>query len=73
MISIRRAFLATAVAALSLSGIVEAQTGAPVTTVLKAARMITIASPSVVSDAAIVVTGNRIISAGKASSIAIPP
>ncbi|MEO8193580.1 MAG: amidohydrolase family protein [Gemmatimonadales bacterium] len=42
------------------------------TVVLRAARMITVASPAVVHDAAIVVTGDRIIAAGPASTVAIP-
>ncbi len=39
---------------------------------LKAARMITIASPAVVPDAVVVVNGDRIVAAGRASSVSIP-
>src|SRR5688500_7744660 len=45
---------------------------APVTTVLRAARMITIASPSVVNDAVIVVTGDRLVAAGSSGRVSIP-
>lgn len=47
-------------------------TSPPATTVLRAARMITIASPAVVTNAAIVVTGDRIVAAGPATSVPIP-
>ena len=50
----------------------QAQAPAQETVVLKAARMLTIASPAIVRDAAIVVTGDRIVAAGPASSVAIP-
>lgn len=60
------------IAGIAFSGGLGAQTPAPSTVVLKAARMITVANPAVVSDAAIVVTGNKIVSAGKASGIPIP-
>lgn len=49
-----------------------AQTPGAQTIVLRAARMITIASSSVVGDAAIVVSGDRIVAAGAASSLTIP-
>src|SRR5688572_23173177 len=45
---------------------------APSTVVLRAARMITIASPEVVQNAAVVVTGERIVAAGPSRSVAIP-
>lgn len=64
-------FVTTAVPA-SRAQVPAAQTAPPETVVLKAARMITIASPAVVSNAAIVVTGDRIVAAGPASSVAIP-
>lgn len=50
----------------------QAQAPAQETVVLKATRMLTIASPAIVRDAAIVVTGDRIVAAGPASSVAIP-
>ena len=59
-----------ALALLCAASISQAQS--PQTTVLKAARMITIASPSVIRDAAIVVTGNKIVAAGPASNVATP-
>src|SRR5688500_13561181 len=46
--------------------------GPPVTTVIRANRMITIASPAVVRNAAVVVTGDRIVAAGPSASIAVP-
>jgi imidazolonepropionase-like amidohydrolase len=49
-----------------------AQAPAAETVVLKAARMITIASPTVVGDAVIVVTGDKIVAAGKSSSVTVP-
>ena len=45
---------------------------APTTTAIRAARMITIASPTVVQNAVVVVTGERIVAAGPASSVSIP-
>jgi len=45
---------------------------APATTVIRAARMITIASPSVVPDAVVVVTGDRIVAAGPTASVKVP-
>ena len=45
---------------------------APTTTVIRAARMITVASPTVVGDAVIVVTGDKIVAAGRASSVQVP-
>ncbi len=45
---------------------------APTTTVIRAARMITISSPAVVPNAAIVVTGDRIVAAGPSSSVRVP-
>jgi imidazolonepropionase-like amidohydrolase len=66
----RSAFVA-ATAVLCVS-VMNAQTPSPQTTVIRAARMITIASPSVVRDAAIVVTGDKIVAAGAASSVTIP-
>ena len=51
----------------------SAQTAAsPVTTVIRADRMITIASPGVVRNAAVVVTGDRIVAAGLSTSITVP-
>src|SRR6476659_2475124 len=45
---------------------------AQTTTVIRAARMITIASPAVVRDAVIVVTGDKIVAAGTVSGVSIP-
>jgi imidazolonepropionase-like amidohydrolase len=56
-----------AAAAFVVTGIANAQT-----TVLRAARMITIESPTTVSNAVIVVTGDKIVAAGPASSVTIP-
>ena len=56
-----------AAAAFVVTGIASAQT-----TVLRAARMITIESPATVSNAVIVVTGDKIVAAGPASSVTIP-
>lgn len=50
----------------------QAPAPAPTTTVIRAARMITIASPAVVSNAVVVVTGDRIVAAGPASSVPVP-
>ena len=75
MISLRRsgAFFLIAATAASISGNrLNAQAAAPETVVLKAARMITIASPSVVPDAVIVVTGDKIVAAGPSASVSIP-
>jgi imidazolonepropionase-like amidohydrolase len=44
----------------------------PRTTVLRASRMITIASPAVVTSAVIVVTDDKIVAAGPSSSVSIP-
>ena len=60
------------IACISLSGSAVAQDAPARTVVLHADRMITIASPAVVRNAAIVVTGDRIIAAGPASSVAAP-
>lgn len=65
-------FLMVAVAASARGTLANAQAAPPETVVLKAARMITIASPSIVPDAAIVVTGDRIVAAGRSSSVSIP-
>ncbi|HEX2723311.1 MAG TPA: hypothetical protein VHM24_10355, partial [Gemmatimonadaceae bacterium] len=65
--SIRRVFAGVACFTL-FAGRAGAQ-ALPETIVLKAARMITIASSSVVADAAIVVTGEKIVAAGRASDI----
>ena len=42
------------------------------TTAVRAARMITIASPTLVRDAVVIVTGDKIVAAGPASSVSIP-
>ncbi|MEO7367582.1 MAG: hypothetical protein ABIZ36_06480, partial [Gemmatimonadaceae bacterium] len=49
-----------------------ASTGQSQTTVLRAARMITIESPAVVTNAVIVVTNDKIVAAGPASSVTVP-
>jgi len=49
-----------------------AQAPAPQTIAIRAQRMITIASPSVVRDAVIVVSGEKIVAAGTASSVSVP-
>ena len=66
-----RSLLVVAVVALTAAP-VAAQAPAARSVVVKAARMITMASTSVVRDAAIVVTGDRIVAAGAASSVAVP-
>src|SRR5687767_9629640 len=61
--------------AILVAGPAEAQTPAspaPAVTVIRAARMITIASPAVVRNAVIVVSGDRITAAGPASSVNVP-
>ena len=59
--------------ALASTGL-SAQTPAqPATTVIRAARMITISSPNVVQNAAIVVTGDKIVAAGPSSAVSVPP
>ncbi len=62
----------TAVAVVTGIPAVHAQAPVPETIVLRAARMITIASPSIVANAAIVITGDKIVAAGPASGIAAP-
>ncbi len=52
---------------LPVTGVASAQT-----TVLRAARMITIESPSIVANAVVVVTGDKIVAAGPAASVTIP-
>jgi len=42
------------------------------TTVLRAARMITIESPAIVTNAVVVVTNDKIVAAGPASSVSVP-
>ncbi len=69
---IRRPDLLAACLLVSFAGGASAQAAPPETLVLKAVRMITMASPTVVSDAAIVVTGNKIVAAGRASSVNVP-
>lgn len=54
------------------AAVLPAQDAPAGTTVLRAARMITIANPGVVRDAVVVITGERIVAAGPASSVAIP-
>lgn len=66
MKTIRVASLAAA-ALLCAAPIVNAQT-----TVLRAARMITIENPATVTNAVVVVTGDKITAAGPASSVTIP-
>ena len=59
-----------------LTGITVAavsQLSAQQTTVLRAARMIDGSGAPTVSNAVVVVTGNRIVAAGPAASIAVPP
>ena len=72
----RKSIIALGIGAALCGTVVTAQSPAapasPTTTVIRAARMITIASPTVVGDAAIVVTGDRIVAAGRASSIQVP-
>jgi imidazolonepropionase-like amidohydrolase len=58
------------VACLGVTGSAVAQS--PRTTVLRASRMITIASPAVVTSAVIVVTDDKIVAAGPSSSVSIP-
>ncbi|MGI9044116.1 MAG: metal-dependent hydrolase family protein, partial [Gemmatimonadaceae bacterium] len=61
--------------AMSLAGSAGAQATPPgpaATTAIRAARMITIASPAIVSDAVIVVSGDRIVAAGPSAGISIP-
>jgi len=75
MISLRRfapVAIASLTAALAASDL-RAQAATPATVVLKAARMITMASPSLIADAVIVVTGDKIVSAGGASAVSVPP
>lgn len=67
----RAVVIATVAVALPAFGI-SAQAPAVETVVLRAARMITMANTAVVADAAVVVTGDRIVGAGKASSLSIP-
>jgi imidazolonepropionase-like amidohydrolase len=54
------------------AGAASAQTTPPQSLVIRAARMITIASPTLIRDAAIVVTGDKIIAAGPSSSVSVP-
>jgi imidazolonepropionase-like amidohydrolase len=54
------------------AGAASAQTTPPQSLVIRAARMITIASPTLIRDAAIVVTGDKIIAAGPSSSVGVP-
>lgn len=60
------------IAGVSISGVATAQGPAAGTIVLHADRMITIASPTVVRNAAIVVTGDKIVAAGPASTLGVP-
>jgi imidazolonepropionase-like amidohydrolase len=62
------------IAALSffIAASASAQSTVVQTTVIRAARMITIASPSLVRDAVVVVSGDKIIAAGSASSVKVP-
>jgi imidazolonepropionase-like amidohydrolase len=69
---IRAVALAAAGLVALQSGPAAAQTSAQETVVLRAARMVTIASPTVVRDAVIVVTGDRIVAAGPASAVTSP-
>jgi imidazolonepropionase-like amidohydrolase len=61
--------LAASVCVPELAG---AQAAAPETVVLRAARMITIANPALVRDAAVVVTGDRIVAAGSSATVIVP-
>ena len=56
----------------TIASAATAQAPAARTIVLHADRMITITSPAVVTKAAIVVTGDRIVAAGRASSVSTP-
>ena len=56
----------------SQAAMAQAPAPSPQTVVLRAARMITIASPAIVTDAAILVRGDRIVAAGPSGSITIP-
>ena len=55
----------------SLAGAQAAES--PVTTVIRAERMITIASPVLVRNAVVVVTGERVVAAGPSASVTVPP
>lgn len=55
---------------LAVAGAVAAQTAPPSTTVLRAARMLDVKTGTVVANAAVVVTGSRIVAAG--ANIATP-
>jgi imidazolonepropionase-like amidohydrolase len=57
---------------LAYAHVVTAQAAAPRTIVIRADRMITIASPAVVQKAAIVVTGDKIVAAGPATTVTVP-
>src|SRR5678815_5320896 len=60
-------------AALTVSAAtLTAQAPAPQTIAIRAQRMVTVASPSVVRDAVIVVSGEKIVAAGTASSVSVP-
>ena len=60
-------------ACVSITGAATAQAPAPPRTiVLHADRMMTIASPTVVRNAAVVVTGDKIVAAGPASTVGVP-
>lgn len=62
-----RAGLLAVAASLAVAGIAQAQT-----TALRAARMITIENPAVVTNAVVVVTDDKIVAAGPAASVTIP-
>ena len=66
-----RTFAALAATLVSFNAYAQAP-AAPAPVVLRAARMITIASPDVVANAVIVVNGDRITAAGASGSVPIP-
>ena len=64
--------LAGAMLALASTDLAAQTAAQPTTTVIRAARMITIANAGVVQNAAIVVTGDKIVAAGPSASVAVP-
>ncbi|HEY8166599.1 MAG TPA: amidohydrolase family protein [Gemmatimonadaceae bacterium] len=68
----RRIFLFVAALVLASSSTSTAQSRADSSFVIKAARLIDGTGAAPIADAAVVVTGNRIVSVGRSASIAVP-
>ena len=66
--------LATALAAVTIAGVIEAQqpSPAPPTTIIRAARLVDGTGAAPITNGVVVVTGNRITAVGRSGSVTVP-